>query len=148
MPYWDSGNKIMFNYRLLSGWQATKDTVDRVDGEKFEVLTISKGDYQIKVGGPQTGAVPCVDDDRWQFTTLNNKYLGTTVIRTVLDDNTTATENEYILHVCTSHSTNSDPQSITKYGWIDYLVPLNWNSKVIKEMDLIIESIRPLSDNS
>jgi len=137
--------------KLPLGWTEKRSfaTVDWLETEKkdFEILTISKGDYKIFIGGHATGVAPCIDDNYAKYTELTNSYIGKKVLRTIPSGKLThwVKDKEIRLDICSDFTNPNDPpQTMTTFGLMFYTVPINWNDNLIREMDAIVESIRPL----
>jgi len=143
--------KINFSYQLPPGWSAKKenDKSPIIDDTRIiEVLKITKGDYLIHVGGLQTGVAPCSENiaPHYEYIKLINPHISPVVLREVPNQRDLEIFGEYRIDVCSQIDESSDntPLTTTIFGGIIYKIPTNYDDEILKEMDSIIESIKPL----
>lgn len=124
-------------FSLPNGWDYGFEVDDNsMDGVKFEIYNIYKGNNYIKLVKPAaSGRAYCPSPTEASYKKLSNINLGKIIMR---EEPT----SHLLLSVCTGESVDSDLYDETKAGFISYHLTKNWDNSTLEEMDSIVESIK------
>lgn len=132
-------NKI--NLALPTGWTKSVEQANSPfdETEKYERIVLVKGSYKIEIGDPVGGGRANCNAEIPVPSTLNNSSLSSVIKRT--NPNPENSSGATTLQVCSNLVSKNQLDYGTKIGFIKYLLPVNWDQAVLKEMDSIVESI-------
>jgi len=131
-------NKI--NITLPVGWSKSVEKVVNPfdETEEYERTVLVKGNYKIEIGDPVGGGRANCDAGVPAPSILNNLSLSSKVKRT---NYSKYSFDALTAQVCSNFVSEDYLDYGTKIGMIKYVLPINWDQTILKEMDSIVESI-------
>lgn len=147
---------LYLSFLELDGWRSEKKIYDDWELQSYEYYELTKQNHKITIGMRTTGTDICMFNSNPKI--IKKESLGDTLIGTLVRCNIEdfgksqkckIYENMIEIEICSEFDNDeniysSNYQSITNIGLIYYEIPLDYNKKILEEMDQIIASIQVL----
>lgn len=140
----DLPSKFNHTYLLPVGWNAKVELTSSIGDSQYEMLKVKKDEYELEIGRWSTGRARCVTDNNnlKDYKIINNSDLSTGTI--VRENSSQALINNSKIHLqlCSDFIKSGFIEYGTKFGGVDYYLPVNYDPKILEEMDSIVESLK------